>query len=1467
MVNLTFGNLTIPPARSVNGAAAGTADRQLAVAGSRTVVPLTYGEDRLGARILNVLPAASGSTTLLVQCLWGFAGDGVLDVRLNDQALPAGATVTSYTGGQATADAALVSAFAAQGITYSDTLNGYQYSVVALPMRSVEGSLSISARIRGRRLYDPRKDSTVPGGAGVHRLNNPATWEWSDCPALADADFLASSTYGCGRTVNWVSVIAAADANDLLVGAPQEKRRVIGVSFISPAPVAQIADALRAYAGCWHVPGGQGIRLVPDVDSAPVATFSHDAGGILAMDPLTLRDIGDAPTAVEVLYTDTRAIPWREGSATASVAGAGTSLPWRLSQVRLPGIQRYSQALREATERLNKLTLQGITTGVDVFDDGIAIEEGDVVALTHPVGLTARPFRVVAPAMVGPGRWRLTVVEHSASAYSTSVVAPPSLVAPALANPVGAPGAVAGLAGTVGQGIITWTWTEPLEQDAQVRLRQGGTDWASAAPVWSGRATTFLQRVTAAGSYTLRARAAVPDGLGGWVESASTASVTINVVAGDLVQSEPGSPGLSQAMAELYQWGSSSQPGNPSGTSVWTWSTAGHASYSGGNGWSTTIGANPGTAGSRLWVARKPVSAAVGTAATNVDWTGGFTIFAAGVNGAQGPIGNTGSAGSPGIKAATPTVWRWAASVPTIAGTATYTWAAADVGLVPSGWSATPGTGSPGQTLYGASVQLVDAAGAATTTIDWSTASISARGYQGTNGGTGPQGVAGVSARRAYVLTGATSLGSGTVVTTGSSSLPPDGSFGANGWQAQPGTPTVGQTLYQSDGLYDPVTNQVTWSTPYISALKVGNLAALAVNTGNLTVDGSLVVGAGGGAFSSNYVPGTSGWALLPTGAQLPAASILGTLVIGQVPTSARNSELAIAADGRLLSSGVAQGQATLTGMGLSVFRVVAAGGSAVNVPAAGGLYRDGVLFSGAFRSYTLNVISRATGQVVLSSAYDVMTNPSQAGALAAALNATGPDAIVVVRSWDDARDNRLTNGLEAAMYRCGASRVVFGSPRVRFASAYVLIGIPGCGEGNGAEFYQGAIDNDPNAWIDAVFQVQGGQLTGVSAGYTPSSLQDYGYVGDLDATRGAPAGTLVGSTSAVTVEAGAASGGAAWSAINDATTGLGARLRSNARNVLAGGAGIAVGSLTWDSAGVRISGHGVGITAQGIAAFNPSGQSTFALDAATGDAVFGGQLTAAFGSIGALVIASGGHVRSGQTGFDTGSGFWLGLDGGVPKFSLGGPGKALTWDGAQLRITGDAVLRQNITAAANNYGTYSGTAVSTVTATHAFGAITTTGFVVTTGVAGTVEVFLNTSAQRALRVYARLVAVSGATTVEGPDVELTGGASAGLLHATTGAHFIYAVPVCMTWAFTGSYWSSRKAQRPGQAGIPGSPTLVQNFLTAGAWTLSLQITVEAFAASSATPSAVIEHVRSSVSGWALEIQGSQRLDPVSPIL
>lgn len=90
--------------------------------------------------------------------------------------------------------------------------------------------------IRGVKLYDPRKDSTYPGGSGSHRLDDSSTWEYSTNPGLhaiawalghkvTDPNTGKVFTVGIGCTpsgIHWPAFIELAnvcDANDWEVSA------------------------------------------------------------------------------------------------------------------------------------------------------------------------------------------------------------------------------------------------------------------------------------------------------------------------------------------------------------------------------------------------------------------------------------------------------------------------------------------------------------------------------------------------------------------------------------------------------------------------------------------------------------------------------------------------------------------------------------------------------------------------------------------------------------------------------------------------------------------------------------------------------------------------------------------------------------------------------------------------------------------------------------------------------------------------------------------------------------------------------------------------------------------------------------------------------------------------------------------------------------------------------------------------
>jgi hypothetical protein len=109
---------------------------------------------------------------------------------------------------------------------------------------------------------------------------------------------------------------------------------------------------------------------------------------------------------------------------------------------------------------------------------------------------------------------------------------------------------------------------------------------------------------------------------------------------------------------------------------------------------------------------------------------------------------------------------------------------------------------------------------------------------------------AGSSSRICYTSTDLATLNSTptTITTSGAASYPASGSWGATiggvnqAWVATAPVIIAGQSVYQSDGVYDPITNNTVWNVPYLSTLKVGSLSAITVNTGALTVQDSLTI-------------------------------------------------------------------------------------------------------------------------------------------------------------------------------------------------------------------------------------------------------------------------------------------------------------------------------------------------------------------------------------------------------------------------------------------------------------------------------------------------------------------------------------------------------------------------------------------------------------------------------------------------
>ena len=164
----------------------------------------------------------------------------------------------------------------------SHRLRGCAYLVVTLDLedpRFQGGPPNLTCRVKGKKLYDPRLDSTN-GGSGSHRYATPSTWEWSDNPALCTRDWIVGE-YGMASDnadILDAFTIAAANACDVSiaidiggVGSTDRTYRCNGVATTEDAREAvldKLADSMAGFAiygAQWQILAGAWTAPVMDL--------------------------------------------------------------------------------------------------------------------------------------------------------------------------------------------------------------------------------------------------------------------------------------------------------------------------------------------------------------------------------------------------------------------------------------------------------------------------------------------------------------------------------------------------------------------------------------------------------------------------------------------------------------------------------------------------------------------------------------------------------------------------------------------------------------------------------------------------------------------------------------------------------------------------------------------------------------------------------------------------------------------------------------------------------------------------------------------------------------------------------------------------------------------------------------------------------------------------------------------------
>ena len=202
------GNIGRATSKTLKDTSTDAFETQLNVSAIDEPIRVILGRCRVGAHIPRVL---SSGSNLVVVCLWGRGEcDAVESITMGGASLPSGSSVTHYTGTQVqTVNATLVSAFSGIGVTWTNALLGFCYSVVTLPPRN-SGGVQIDladfhAIVRGLKCYDPRDGGQV--------YATPSTWLPSIAPIGVDVPSVPSGEQLRGQIVEMPGVTSYSQAN------------------------------------------------------------------------------------------------------------------------------------------------------------------------------------------------------------------------------------------------------------------------------------------------------------------------------------------------------------------------------------------------------------------------------------------------------------------------------------------------------------------------------------------------------------------------------------------------------------------------------------------------------------------------------------------------------------------------------------------------------------------------------------------------------------------------------------------------------------------------------------------------------------------------------------------------------------------------------------------------------------------------------------------------------------------------------------------------------------------------------------------------------------------------------------------------------------------------------------------------------------------------------------------------------
>ena len=312
----------------------------------------------------------------------------------------------------------------------------------------------------GAPLYDPRKDSTVPGGSGSHRATDQSTWgaytnaDDTDNPALQLLWWLlgweinGKLSVGCGvpyTRIDMESFITAANACDenvtLAIGGTQKRYRTSGTASDADDRMEIINNLLASMNGTLRDNGGKLTVTAMKNDLADYVLTFNEGDMLGEFDWQQTRGLTENYNIARGRYVDPSANSLYQMVDYPEVGFSAPDGIERVMSLDLPYVEDGRRAQRIAKQVLQRNQYRGMFS--TTFNaKALGCQVGDVVRVSlEALGWSNKLFRVVSQEIRFDGQVPMALVEENAAIYAWDAddVTPITPTAPTIYNPLNSP--------------------------------------------------------------------------------------------------------------------------------------------------------------------------------------------------------------------------------------------------------------------------------------------------------------------------------------------------------------------------------------------------------------------------------------------------------------------------------------------------------------------------------------------------------------------------------------------------------------------------------------------------------------------------------------------------------------------------------------------------------------------------------------------------------------------------------------------------------------------------------------------------------------------------------------------------------------------------------------------------------------------------------------------------------------------